>query len=130
MAISDGDFNLIRNIRFEDVYVDDFQEGQLFNLWVVYNTKYNTGPGRGIENVYFKNIYYNGANLSASIINGLDSNHTVRNIIFENVVINGKKIKDKKSAAIKTGPLLRAVISNNNFFILPVICLPNKQFSL
>ncbi|HYO23257.1 MAG TPA: glycosyl hydrolase family 28 protein, partial [Flavisolibacter sp.] len=49
MAITAGDLNLVRNIIFEDIRVDDFEEGQLFNFRVVYNTKYNTGPGRGIE---------------------------------------------------------------------------------
>jgi hypothetical protein len=39
MALSVGDMNLVRNIRYEDVRVEDFQEGQLLSLWVFYKKK-------------------------------------------------------------------------------------------
>ena len=101
IAISDGDLNLIRNIRFEDIRVEDFEEGQLLNLRVVNNAKYNTGPGRGIENILFKNISYNGSNLSSSVIAGLDKEHAIKNIRFENLRINGKLITEARQGNIK-----------------------------
>ncbi|HTN19724.1 MAG TPA: glycosyl hydrolase family 28 protein [Pelobium sp.] len=103
IAISDGDFNLIRNLTFEDIRVDDFQEGQLFNIRVVNNSKYNTGPGRGIENILFKNVSYNGLNLSGSTISGLDEKHAVKNIRFENLKINGNVIKNAGDGGINLG---------------------------
>ncbi|HEX8461881.1 MAG TPA: glycosyl hydrolase family 28 protein [Segetibacter sp.] len=103
MAITDGDLNLIRNIVFEDIRVDDFEEGQLLNLRVLFNSKYNTGPGRGIENIRFKNISYNGNNLAASVISGLDTAHTIKSVTFENLRINGKIIEDAASGNIKVG---------------------------
>lgn len=104
MALSVGDFNLVRNIRFEDIRVDDFEEGKLFSLRVFYNKKYNTGPGRLIEGIYFKNISYNGNNLSPSVISGYDTAHGIRDITFENLVINGKLILDAKAGNIHVGP--------------------------
>jgi hypothetical protein len=109
LAISDGDLNLIRNIRFEDIRIEDFQEGQLFNLRVVNNAKYNTGPGRGIENVSFKDICYTGTNLNPSVIKGLDAAHAIKNITFENLTINGKEVKNSASANIKVGEFVKEV---------------------
>lgn len=103
MAISDGDFNIVKNVVFEDIRIDDFQEGQLLNLKVVNNAKYNTGPGKGIENILFKDISYNGMNLVPSIISGLDSSHSVKDIRFQNLRINGKLILDPAAANIKIG---------------------------
>lgn len=111
MAITAGDMNLVRHINFEDVRVDDFQEGQLFNLRVVYNTKYNTGPGRGIEDVTFKNISYTGSNLNASVIKGLDNTHGVSGVTFVGLKINGKDVADYvANEYMLIGPFVNRVI--------------------
>ena len=110
MAISDGDFNLVRNIRFENIRVDDFEEGQLLNIRVVFNRKYNTGGGRGVENILFKNISYNGVNNSVSVINGLDKDHIVRGITFENLRINGRLITSAAMGNIHTGEFVQQVV--------------------
>lgn len=115
MAITDGDLNLVRNVRFEDIRVGDFEEGQLLNIRAVYNKKYNTGPGRGVENIYFKNISYNGINNSPSIINGLDKDHMVRGITFENLRINGKQITSAAEANIKTGAFAKDIVFKKSF---------------
>lgn len=94
MAIEAGDNNLVRNVVFENIRVENFRQGQLINLRIVFNKKYCTSPGRGIENVLFKNITYNGTNANLSIISGYDSTRLVRNIVFENLRINGKLITD------------------------------------
>jgi len=109
MAISDGDFNLIRNIQFENIRVDDFEEGQLLNLRVVFNKKYNTGPGRGIQDILFKNISYNGANMSTSVISGYDKERWVKNIVFKNLRINGKPVMDAAAANIRVGAFVQQV---------------------
>jgi polygalacturonase len=110
MALSVGDFNLVRNVRFENIRVDDFEEGQLINLRVIFSKKYNTGPGRGIENIYFKNVSYNGINNSPSIINGLDKNHTVEGITFENLRINGKIVTTAAEGNIKIGEFAKGIV--------------------
>lgn len=95
MAINVSDENLARNIRFEDIRVDSIQRGQLFNLRVAYNKKYASAPGRGIEDIYFKNITYKGTNAATSIIEGYTPERNIKNITFENLKIGNILIHDK-----------------------------------
>lgn len=94
MSINAGDNNLVRNVRFENVRVEDFRQGQLVNIRVFFNEKYCTAPGLGIENVFFKNISYNGAHSEMSVISGYNESRQVKNIVFENLTINGVIITD------------------------------------
>ena len=94
MSINAGDNNLVRNVRFENIRVENFRQGQLVNLRVFFNEKYCTAPGRGIENVLFKDITYNGTNAEMSVMAGYDSTRQVKNVVFENLVINGISITD------------------------------------
>ena len=113
MAINAGDNNLIRNVHFEDIRVENFRQGQLVNLRIFYNEKYCTAPGRGIENVLFKNISYTGENAELSIIEGYDEKRKVKNIRFENLKINGKLIDDNmpdKPRWYKTSDMARIYV--------------------
>ena len=92
MTINVGDHNLARNITFEDIRVENIQEGQLFHLRVMYNQKYNTGPGRGVKDIVFRNISCTGKYINPSLIEGYDKNRKVENILFENIVLNGKRV--------------------------------------
>ncbi|MGY5354136.1 endo-polygalacturonase [Wenyingzhuangia sp. IMCC45467] len=116
MSINAGDSNLIKNVRFENVRVEDFRQGQLVNIRVFYNSKYCTSPGRGVENVLFKNITYNGKNAELSVIAGYDENRKVKNIVFENLMINGVLIHDdmeNKPKWYKTGDMARVFIGEH-----------------
>ena len=92
MAINVGDHNLARNITFEDIRVEHIQEGQLFHLRVMYNRKYNTGPGRGVRNIVFRNISCTGKFVNPSLFEGYDKDRKVEDILFENIVLNGKRV--------------------------------------
>jgi hypothetical protein len=94
MAIDCGDKNLVRKILFEDIRVESIQEGRLFHVNVRFNPKYDKQPGRGIEDVIFRNITYNGVGENPSLIKGLDEERCVKNVTFENVLINGVKMKN------------------------------------
>ncbi len=95
MSINVSDENLARNIVFENIRVEDFEQGQLLNLRVTFNKKYALAPGRGIENVYFKNVSYNGKNANLSIIEGYSPERSIKNIVFEGLKINGTEISPK-----------------------------------
>lgn len=95
MSINVSDENLARNIYFENIRVEDFERGQLINLRVTYNKKYAKAPGRGIENVFFKNVSYNGKNANLSIIEGYSPERGIKNIVFEGLKINGVEISPK-----------------------------------
>jgi hypothetical protein len=94
MSINAGDNNLVRNVRFENIRVEDFRQGQLINIRVFYNKKYCTAPGRGVENVLFKDITYKGHHANLSTIAGYNETRQVKNIVFENLLINGIRITD------------------------------------
>jgi hypothetical protein len=116
MSLNAGDSNFIRNVKFENIRVENFRQGQLVNLRVFYNSKYCTSPGRGIEDVLFKDISYNGTNSEISVISGYDENRKVKNIVFENLQINGKVIFDDmpgKPKWYKTGDMARIFVGEH-----------------
>lgn len=116
MTINAGDNNLIKDVLFEDIRVENFREGQLVNLRIFYNEKYCTAPGLGIENITFRNIEYNGSNANLSIISGYNQQRIVKNILFENLKINGELIYDQmpnKPAWYKTGDMARIFIGEH-----------------
>ena len=103
MAFSVSDMNLVQNVTFENIRVESIQEGQLFNLRVLFNEKYSYGPGRGIRNITFRNVSYDDYTEHPSIIEGLSDTENIENVTFENIVIRGKKIKSLEEGNIRVG---------------------------
>ena len=113
MAINAGDNNLVRNVRFENIRVEDFRQGQLLNLRIFYNKKYCKAPGRGIENVLFKDVSYTGSRAEVSLIEGYSEDRAIRNVRFENLRVNGELITDDmpgKPAWYHTGDMARIYV--------------------
>ncbi|MBC9727408.1 glycosyl hydrolase family 28 protein [Streptomyces sp. TRM68367] len=94
IAINPGDGNIVRDVRFDNIRVEDFRWGQLVQMHVTYNPKWNTAPGRGIESVYIKDLTYNGRNAGPSLLIGLDADHVIKDVTFENLRVNGRVIRD------------------------------------
>ncbi|MDF9829785.1 glycosyl hydrolase family 28 protein [Parabacteroides sp. PF5-6] len=116
LAINAGDNNLIRKVRFENIRIENFRQGQLVNLRIFYNKKYCTAPGMGIEDVLFKDISYTGENAEISIIAGYNEERKVKNIRFQNLRINGQLIYDEmpgKPAWYKTSDMCRFFIGEH-----------------
>lgn len=115
-AINCGDNNIVKDIVFDDIRVEDFRQGQLFNIRIFYNQKYCAAPGSVIEDILFKDIEYNGNNAEISIISGYNEERPVRNITFENLKINGVHISDDmpgKPKWYKTGDMGRIFIGEH-----------------
>ncbi|NDV77578.1 glycosyl hydrolase family 28 protein [Dysgonomonas sp. 511] len=110
IAFSISDHNLVQDISFTDIRIEKIQEGQLFNMRVLFNEKYSNGPGRGIKNVRFKNIYYNDKEENPSIIEGYSDERNIEDVVFENIVINGKPIKTFEEGNIRLGKYTKKVI--------------------
>lgn len=94
IALNPGDDNLIQNFLIEDIRVEDFRIGQLINMRVMYNTKYNTSPGRGIKDVLVRNLSYKGTHANMAIFVGYDETRTISNVTFQNLTVNGLTIYD------------------------------------
>ncbi|WP_029192512.1 glycosyl hydrolase family 28 protein [Paenibacillus harenae] len=111
MAVCAGDNNTVRNVTFNDIRVEDFELGQLVDVRVVWNEKYNPVPGRRIENIVFSNIDYNGANQNPSRIYGYDRERVVDGVTFVNVKVNGTPVTDAANGNI----LYNEFVSNVRF---------------
>lgn len=109
MAVCSGDKNKVENILFEDIRVEDCEEARLFDIRVSYNEKYNRAPGGRIENIVFRHITYHGEKgvMYPSRIKGYDTRSDVRNILLDNIWINGVKMKD--TAGIETNEFVSGV---------------------
>ena len=82
----------------------------------MYNHKYNEAPGKGIENIYFKNITYQGWQPNTSIISGYDETRKIKNVVFENLRINDQIIADDmagKPRYYKTGDMANILIGEH-----------------
>ena len=95
LAINCGDNNLVRNVTFDNIRIEQIDRGSIVQVKVSHNQKYCTAPGRGVENITFRNIRYYGKPAPAmSVINGYSDDRQVKNITFEGLKINGKLIYD------------------------------------
>lgn len=116
MAINCGDNNVVKDVLFEDIRVEDFRQGQLFNIRIFFNDKYCKAPGTSVSDIVFKDITYNGKNSEISLIAGYDDSRKVSDITFENLVVNGQKISDDmpgKPKWYKTGDMGRIFIGEH-----------------
>ncbi|MBW4080001.1 glycosyl hydrolase family 28 protein [Paenibacillus sp. S150] len=90
LAINAGDNNSVQNVTFENIRIEPFELGELFNVRVLQNPKYNPAPGKQIRKILFKNISYTGSCANRSHIEGYDETRKVEGVIFDNVLINGR----------------------------------------
>ena len=94
LAINCGDNNLVRRVTFDNIRIEQIHQGCILQVKVGWNQKYCQAPGAGVEDVTFRNIRYYGGQPYMSVINGYDAQHKVRNVTFEGLKINGRKIYD------------------------------------
>lgn len=95
MAICCGDMNRISNILYEDIRVERVEEGRLFHVEIVYNPKYCSAPGTSVSDVVFRDISCNDiADIRPSLIKGYDEDRIVDSIVFDNVRIGGRKMRN------------------------------------
>jgi hypothetical protein len=110
IGILAGDDNLVRDIVFDGIRVERIQEGKLFNLHIAYTPKYNTSPGRGIEDITLRNVAFSGlGSPSASAIYGFDGNRKVKNITLDNVTVGGRRITGPEANVLEIGPFVEGV---------------------
>lgn len=92
ISIHNGDRAVISDITFENIRIE---EG-LFTLFDfrILSSKYSKDKQRGkIENVLFRNIDINIPVLPKSIFEGFDETYSIKNVVFQDVRINGKPIE-------------------------------------
>ncbi len=116
LAINCGDNNLVRNVLFDNIRIENILQGSLFQVKVGYNQKYCSAPGRSVENITFSNIRYYGQRPYLSIINGYDEQRKVRGVSFKGLKINGHLIFDdmtEKPRWYATSDYVPAIVGNH-----------------
>ena len=89
LAINAGDKNMVRDVLYEDIRVEQITHGKLIDVQVKCNPDYNPAPGKRIERVTFRNIHCHCVPPVASVIAGYDEAHSVGDITLENVTALG-----------------------------------------
>jgi hypothetical protein len=90
----------VKNIRFEDIRVEDEIEYKNLELIVTEGRRYGTdGPGH-ITGVYLKNIHW--ANKDKPFVIAGVPNHFVEDVTFDNCYLAGKPITGFKDADFQT----------------------------
>ncbi|MNI84168.1 hypothetical protein D3C73_1410460 [compost metagenome] len=96
-------------MTYDGIRVEDFEQGQLLDVRVVWNKDYNPVAGKRIENVVFRNIEYNGSTPHPSRIHGFSADNPVDGVSFINVRINGKPVTDAETGQLSINEFARNV---------------------
>jgi len=110
MAINAGDDNVIRNVSYRDIRVEQFERGKLLDIQVKWNKKYNPVPGKAIENILFENISYDGEGEHSSEIRGYDGDRRVEGVRFHNLVVRGKHVRKPEEGNIRIGGYAQDIV--------------------
>lgn len=94
LAINCGDNNIVRDVVFDNIRIEQIDCGSVVQIKVGFNQKWCTAPGRLVENVTFRNIRYKGSIPHLSVITGYDAERCVRNVTFEGFKVNGRTLYD------------------------------------
>lgn len=123
IQFTNGDGNLIQNITFTDIRIEDQYVHSIFNINNTW-TGGQTGPGRGVRNIYFKDITYTGDNTNSSNLTGYSTNRKVEDITFENLMVNGNLVLSAQDGNISinnhTSNIQFLAPGTGNYVELPV----------
>jgi hypothetical protein len=108
MQFISSDGNLIQNVNFTDIRIDDHVDNHFLYMKV---KSWDYGLGRGINNVYFKNVSYTGTNTATNTLEGYDATRMIQNVTFENLKVNGTVITNATNGNFATN----SYVSNLNF---------------
>jgi hypothetical protein len=110
LAVNAGDRVTVRDVRFDDIRIEDFSRGQVVNLKVFRNPTFNKQPGTGIDRILFRDVSYEGKGDEPSRIKGYGRSRRVTNVTFENMTRNGATVLDAAAGNIVVGPYAENVV--------------------
>lgn len=108
LAINAGDGNIVRNVAFSNIRIEEIRAGQILNIRVFKNESYNPKPGRRIENVLVRDVSYSGPE-KISEISGYDDERMVEKLTIQNLVVNGRTVLKPEDAGIRIGKFVKDI---------------------
>lgn len=99
---------LVRNIRFEDIRVEEQVEFKNLEIVVTNGTIYGNDPPGHIKGVYLKNISWENP-AKPFIISGFSSDNLVEDITFDHCSAGGKVLTDSTDAVFRTNTFARDI---------------------
>ncbi|KAF3406995.1 hypothetical protein DPV78_000254 [Talaromyces pinophilus] len=111
MAMSASNGNIVKNVLFNNIRVENFRLGMLFSFKVAYNPKYDSTAGGTLSNITVRDVEYNGSDSNISIMSGYDKNSLIEFVNFEGLRINGQLIW----SGMQKAPC-RGAVSNYSLF--------------
>lgn len=116
LAVNAGDNNLVQDITFENIRIENILCGSIVNMRIFYNDKYCKAPGRAIRDVSFNLIRYTGPQPEMSILMGYDATRPITGVHFRDFRVNGQRFFDKmpgKPTWYKTSDFMRCFVGNH-----------------
>lgn len=92
ISVTASDGTVVSNVSFSDLRIEDHAPGRIADVVTFNNPGFGLGPGRGIENVSFKNIAYTGSNSGGNSITGYSTSKLTQDVKFENLTVNGSLV--------------------------------------
>ncbi|WP_375103151.1 glycosyl hydrolase family 28 protein [Paenibacillus sp. RS8] len=109
LAINAGDRNTVCNVIYDNIRVERIEQGQLFDVRVVYNKDYNPEPGTSIRNITFRNISYSGK-ANPSRIYGFDEKRAVEGVTFINLRVNDELLNAPRPELIEINHFAKNIV--------------------
>ncbi|MFF3332751.1 LamG-like jellyroll fold domain-containing protein [Streptomyces sp. NPDC002888] len=103
ISVTAGDGAVVSDVSFTDIRIDDNAPGKIVDVLTYKNPGYGLGPGRGVNNVYFKNVSYTGSNANANQIYGNSASRLTQDVTFENLRVNGSVITSASAGNFSVG---------------------------
>ena len=110
LSVHQGSPGYIKNIRYENVHIEDPQEYS-FNI-NVFKTPYKTyewAPGE-ISNIRINNLYIYKKAPDGGVIKGYDDEHKTRDVVITNYYLEGKKVNSIDDADIRDMSFTEGII--------------------
>jgi len=99
---------LVRNIRFEDIRVEEQVEFKNLEIVVTNGTIYGNDPPGHIKGVYLKNISWENSD-KPFIVRGFSAGNLVEDITFDHCSAGGKVLTDTTDAVFHTNEFARNI---------------------
>jgi len=108
IAVKNGDAATVSDVRFENIRVEDARV-MLLELLVDKDMFSGDVEGGRIQGVVFKDVFLTGGQFVPSQLVGLDDQHAVEDVTFENLRIHGKPVANAEEGKIAVNPHVRNV---------------------